>query len=305
MRVQPEAPFTKGVHRFGWPAVHDALLEASDGCGVYLDDYVDATFGGRRKKTPHTEPWVGIFHYPREVLAPISMDKQLQVKRLLESSYNFRQSRKLLRGAICMSKDLAGYVKRWLQVPTIVIKHPTDLKCETWRGECDVLAQVGFFLRDVRKVFRVNSKSHVTYVRTTPRFDWVKSRDNRLRERYRKQEHNVVDEIPYLDAAGYDTLLASSVVLSHVYGASANNTVIECIARNVPIAVTRLPAIIEYLGSDYPLYYDLNDDPGAILDDRKRVIAAHEYLKVLDKSWCDVDVFVNQVREFTKQVDNG
>jgi hypothetical protein len=53
----------------------------------------------------------------------------------------------------------------------------------------------------------------------------------------------------------YDQLLASSVVFLNLVDASACNTVIECLARHTPIIINRLPALEEYLGKDYPLFY--------------------------------------------------
>lgn len=45
-----------------------------------------------------------------------------------------------------------------------------------------------------------------------------------------------------------------------MFNSSANNTILECIARNTPIIVRTNPAIVEYLGENYPLYFEsLND----------------------------------------------
>jgi hypothetical protein len=33
-------------------------------------------------------------------------------------------------------------------------------------------------------------------------------------------------------------------------------TVIDCISRNVPIIINRHESLIEFLGKDYPLFYD-------------------------------------------------
>ena len=54
----------------------------------------------------------------------------------------------------------------------------------------------------------------------------------------------------------YDRLLENSVVFLALDGAPANTTLVECIVRNTPVMVNRLPGVVEYLGSDYPLYYE-------------------------------------------------
>ena len=54
----------------------------------------------------------------------------------------------------------------------------------------------------------------------------------------------------------YDDLLSKNIIFIDLYDASANTVVVECIARKTPLLVTRLDAVIEYLGKDYPLYFD-------------------------------------------------
>ena len=50
----------------------------------------------------------------------------------------------------------------------------------------------------------------------------------------------------------YDCLLPENVMAIELFDASANNVVVECIARNTPIIVNRHPAVVEYLTADYP-----------------------------------------------------
>lgn len=58
----------------------------------------------------------------------------------------------------------------------------------------------------------------------------------------------------------YDRLLSENIVFINLIDCSAVNTVIECIVRNTPIFVNRLPALEEVLGHDYPGFYtDLLD----------------------------------------------
>ena len=62
----------------------------------------------------------------------------------------------------------------------------------------------------------------------------------------------------------------------------ANNAVVECIVRNTPLVVNRLPALEEYLGKDYPLFFDrIEDATGLFAVDK--ILTGHTYLKGLDK----------------------
>ncbi len=52
--------------------------------------------------------------------------------------------------------------------------------------------------------------------------------------------------------------------------------------RGTPLLVNRLPAVEEYLGTGYPLYYSDLDDAAAKALDPGRLRAAHEYLLACD-----------------------
>ena len=53
---------------------------------------------------------------------------------------------------------------------------------------------------------------------------------------------------------------------------------IECIARATPILVNPIPAVKEYLGKDYPLYFDSLEEAAEKIKDLKLVQQAHEHL---------------------------
>ncbi len=97
----------------------------------------------------------------------------------------------------------------------------------------------------------------------------------------------------------YDQLLATSVVFLHLVDASAVNTVIECIVRNTPIVANRHPALEEYLGSDYPLFYETLDEIPELLKEQK-IEQAHQYLSDLDNDELRIDTFMKSVSEIIK-----
>ena len=73
-----------------------------------------------------------------------------------------------------------------------------------------------------------------------------------------------------------------NIVFIELYDAAANNTVVECIVRNTPILVNKIPAIIDYLGHDYPLYYNnINEIPKLLTEEN--IFNAHQYLLNMNK----------------------
>ena len=82
-----------------------------------------------------------------------------------------------------------------------------------------------------------------------------------------------------------------------LYDTSANNAVVECIARNTPILINRLPASEEYLGKDYPFFFNDIDHASSLLYDLDKVYEAHIYLKNMDKKWISGTYFAQDLTE--------
>jgi len=109
-----------------------------------------------------------------------------------------------------------------------------------------------------------------------------------------------VSVINQLSNEDYDVLLSQSIVFLHLIDAAAVNTVIECIVRNTPILINKIPGTVDLLGDEYPLFYDEIDirtrDIGSLLND-SRIEKAHKYLKKMDKSIYKIDYFTKQIAD--------
>ena len=79
-----------------------------------------------------------------------------------------------------------------------------------------------------------------------------------------------------------------------LFDAAANNTVLECIVRKTPIIVNKIPGVVDYLGEGYPLYFSELDEVSALLTEEK-LLAAQEYLKKMDCTDIEIDVFVGKL----------
>src|SRR4029450_4291890 len=131
--------------------------------------------------------------------------------------------------------------------------------------------------------------------------DWeARCRDLWLRLRTR-QWFGVPEIMRSVPPNEYDELLSQNVVLTEVFDSSANNVIIECIARNTPVIVNRHPAVVEYLGADYPLLFDVIEEVPDLLAS-ERLFAAHRYLARLEKRWLSVDAFAAGVLDFCRRV---
>jgi hypothetical protein len=133
---------------------------------------------------------------------------------------------------------------------------------------------------------------------------------------YTRHIYNSIDIVERLSNDEYDKILTENVVFVHLVDASAVNTVIECIVRNTPIIVNRLPAVVEMLGERYPLYYgdangntqnnyDLNNQVVDLLINTSNIQKAYLYLKNLDKSRFNITVFLQNFTSHLKLINTS
>jgi hypothetical protein len=118
------------------------------------------------------------------------------------------------------------------------------------------------------------------------------SRDNKSRPLVLNKD---VQVLTYLENEAYDTLFKENIVFLNLIDASAVNTMVECIVRNTPIFVNRLPATEEALGAAYPLFYTDIKDVTEMLT-MEKLKAGYTYLRKLDKTKFKIETFLADVK---------
>jgi polysaccharide pyruvyl transferase WcaK-like protein len=121
---------------------------------------------------------------------------------------------------------------------------------------------------------------------------------------------NVVNTVEILERVSdeeYDELLTENIVFINLVDASTVNTILECIVRNTPIIVNKIPAVVELLGENYPLYFDsdfghINEQVSILLFDTRNLKLAHKYLKAMDKSKFSIEYFMKDLTEIIKSI---
>ena len=95
---------------------------------------------------------------------------------------------------------------------------------------------------------------------------------------YNEKYYNNTETCTYLTNQEYDKLLSGNIVFLDLYDANANNSIVECIARCTPVLVNPLPAVREYLGKDYPFYFNNLEEAAHKAQDIDLIKKTHEYL---------------------------
>ena len=88
-----------------------------------------------------------------------------------------------------------------------------------------------------------------------------------------------------------------NIVFVDMYDSSANNAVIECIARDTPILINPLPAVVEYLGEDYPFYFNDLDEAAEKINDHDLIEETYKYLNNMNKDFLTQEYFLRSFVE--------
>lgn len=95
----------------------------------------------------------------------------------------------------------------------------------------------------------------------------------------------------------YDNLLAENIVFLNLVDCSAVNTVVECIVRNTPLIINKLPPLVEVLGNDYPGFYTSCNEAADLCQDMNTIKRIHDYLSKLNKDRYKLENFAEDLQD--------
>ena len=152
-------------------------------------------------------------------------------------------------------------------LPVSSLLHPTEIPDSLFSFEAFIannnkkIVNIGYWLRKLNSIYNLPISDTYTKIKLVP---YCKGTPLTTIEQLTEKERQVynIQHIPeyydntkvvtYMSDIDYDELLTKNIVFLDLYDSSANNAIIECIARGTPILVNPIPAVVEYLGEDYP-----------------------------------------------------
>ncbi|HEX8665032.1 MAG TPA: hypothetical protein VF744_13470 [Beijerinckiaceae bacterium] len=234
------------------------------------------------------EPWVGFIHQvPKQTLRFPDLERLVALP-------GFQRSLKACRGLW----SLTNYQRQFLRlsgidVPISVVRYPGDHCCpsfsiDEFRGGRRTLLLIGEFLRRYQTFYDLDAPNYRKIFLAYPGFD---------PQKYNLQTNESVHVRPRVSQAEYDELLSKSLVFLDLLDAGANTTVVECIIRNTPLLIRKIGGVPEYLGDNYPLYFDSTDEAAALAADDQAIDDAHRYLNALPKDPFTYDGFSRAIQD--------
>jgi len=300
-------------HRGGWKSILDKLIKNNfydENSKFDFFDIIENSFLWNTEKVKCENNWAGIIHCT--FITPEYLDI-ININNLFK--YNtFMESLRSCKFILTLSNYISNFLKikfkeLKLNIPILTLKHPVEINNIPLFNFDDFkinknkkLIQIGQQLRKITSIYKVNSlyyeKMWLTGTKNLNHSNVILDREiNFFNLDKEKLDKNV--QMYYTSSfEEYDDLLSKNIVFIDLFDAAANNTVLECIVRNTPILVNKIEPVIEYLGEDYPLYFNNLDDIPLLLNDQNKILKAHEYLCNMKKDDLSIDYFINNLIYF-------
>ena len=209
---------------------------------------------------------------------------------------------------------LSSYITDFLQckfnemnknIPIYTLKYPVDtnnIKLFDFdhyiNNDDKKLIQIGQQLRKVTSIYVVNVNNFKKmWLTGTRNLDGCKQKLHEEMNYFNYDKNilnNQVNMYYTKTFEEYDDLLSKNIVFIDLFDAGANTVILECIIRNTPVIVNKLPPIVEYLGENYPLYFDDLNEVSSLLTNEK-LLDAHNYLCKMNKDELSIDYFTKQI----------
>jgi len=242
-----------------------------------LDAFIERTFCwpmGQNIK-PYHVPWIGFIHNPPRMPGWFLPE---QSNRELFMTEKWKRSLPFCKGLFTLSEYHRCHLITFLDVPVNTLFHPTGTSARTWnrdafRNNSQKLYSI-YLLRvtGYQKVFLRKEDIHLDELMQ------LEARHLGLRDQLTSEVMNSVRVMKFLSNPAYDHLLSENIVFLDLHDASANNTILECIARNTPVLVNMIEPVVEYLGEGYPFYYSSLQEAANKAMNPDLVYRAHVYL---------------------------
>jgi hypothetical protein len=274
-------------HRSGWSFAIQSLQPLHCEHGIKLEGFLDHKIFN---KIEINEYFIGFLHNPFYTPEYFSNEshfakyRRKSIYTFLTSDY-WQKTKKLCKGIFVLTENLKNHVMDL-----------TDVECEN-------------FIHPTEQIeVKFNFDSYVKNKKIVHLGHWHRRYDSffKLKSNYEKiiinLEKNMqipsgIKELKWIENAELDKLLSEAVVFCHFYDLAACNGILDCLIRNTPICINRLPAAEEYLGKSYPLFFENLNHASELLNNDKKIQEAHDYIKKMNKNIFTGDYFCKSIYE--------
>jgi hypothetical protein len=313
-------------HRSGWNLVNNILAPLHNTNAPIFDGFIEKNFAWfynkekRNKNIPRETPWVGVLHNPCNMPEWFNYSASPQQMFKLSEFVDSLEHCKLI---ITLSEYLSVWVKRVL--PTVdvhTVYHPGDIPKTEFNFDSFIYNQnkqiiaIGWWLRKLTSIYSLpvyQTRSRFGGGSTIYKKTWTIPYKHKSRPLEQMIKPLLVTEQGLLNISDrtlnkypvnheyclshidYDILLSKNIAFLDMWDSSANNTIIECLMRGTPLICCKHPAVFEYLGTDYPLYFDTLEHAMLLSQDIALLEHTSRYMKARRKQFLP-NIFYDKIK---------
>jgi hypothetical protein len=318
---------SNSAHRGGWMSVVRGLaiggfvslnMSSATPETVELVDSIEEWFAWRERGPIH-EPWVGFAHLVMgsELPSHITHDKYNMLEGTIEAQ-SFRDSAHSCIALFVFTTRVAEQLSAVLHnvgLPNIsvcVVNHPFGIEANV--ATFDPLVDLPAALSNSSAVVLLGQQyrriASLHKLQTSRAKIWLPSHFD-LNYTLARTNHELHAEHYGWDPTvqfqrvdnhdDYDRLVRQNIVIIDLWAAAANNAILEGAALQAPFLIRKLDGPVEYLGAEYPLFFETLDEVQYLLDHeevlREKMWEAHFYLKQRDVSMYSIDHLGRQMNQ--------
>ena len=301
-------------HRGGWKSIISSLYETkilTTNSDTYLIDLPARTFVHNKEIIKNN--FFMFVHETINIRSNIgyqeNIHKIINSKSFLDSASNCLGI--ITFSDICKDNIIDNLKQNNKSIPVLSIKHPVifsdikyfDIKNFIINDDTKIIL-LGSQLRQYYNIYTLKTKKKKLFFPGTKVYinEKIKDIKTQLQEHNIEYDNNILQYKYYDSFADYDNALISNIIIIDLIDANANNSVTECIARNLPFFINKIPAVIEYLGNDYPMYFSSKEDLEKKINNNNELMIlyknTHNYLKSMKKHDLSMDYFSNTLKKF-------
>jgi GR25 family glycosyltransferase involved in LPS biosynthesis len=302
-------------HRGGWKDVIKSLYDNKildvDDADYYLIDIIEDFFLQNTNRTIN-KPWYGIIHSTYFVPEFSNYSNLNDILNNEKFKNNLKNCKLLITFSNFIKEKILEYN---LGINVIALKHPID-------NNNLVLFDIDKFIDNKNKHIVMLGKqlrklSTIYLLKTTYKKTWLpgtiihinKQIDDAKNELLYLGKNNInFDEVEikyFKNYQDYDNYILNNIIIIDLWDANANNSIIECLIRNIPFFVTKLNPVVEYLGDDYPMYFNsINELEDKINNLTELYSKTYEYLKNIKKDDLSLNYFISSLKTIINETNN-
>lgn len=300
------------THRSGWGYAIDSIKSLHSNTGIKFEGFLERTFSWEKYKNirnniiPLKNHWVGVIHNP---MMTENNKLDLFSTTKLFNSIVFQKSLDTCKGIYVLSNDLKEKIRD--KVGDIIVEFcylPTKTPEKTFsldlfnKNPDKKVVSLGSWARKFLTIFLLKTPSNFKKVMieppnlTTEKFKYLLDLEkSEISEKINFEKE--VDILGYQSSDGYDNLLSENIMFMDFHDISASNLLVECIVRNTPILIKKHNSVVDYLGENYPFYFETLSEATFKINNSILIEETYDYLtKLKIKDCLSGDYFLNSVK---------